>query len=304
MDPALPIYVCGPTASGKSALALALARELDGELVNGDAFQLYRGLGTLTAAPDADERARRPHHLFEVLEPDETCDAMRYRALALPVLADIHARGRVPIVVGGSGLYLKFLSHGPSPLPAGDPALRRRLDRLPLADLVDRLRALDPVEAARTDLHNRRYVSRAVEICELAGRPCSELRDRWASSADALDRRLRGLVLRWPRPELHRRIDARAAAMLDGGAIDEVRALPEVSPTLEKAIGFREIRALLAGTTDRAGCLEHIRAATRRYAKRQETWFRRETWLRPVAAEPSGTPPLAAALDALAGSPS
>lgn len=299
MDPEIPIYVCGPTASGKSSLALALATELDGELVNADAFQLYRGLERLSAAPEPAERELRPHHLFGVLDPDETCDAMRYRKLALPVLRDIHDRGRVPIVVGGSGLYLKFLSHGASPVPPGDPRLREQLDRCTLDELVRRLRELDPLEASRTDLRNRRYVTRALEICELSGRPCSELRDRWAEASRELDRSLRGLVIRRPRPELHQRIEARAAAMLDGGAIEEVRRHPHVSGTLGKAIGYREIRALLAGKTSRDECLEQIRSATRRYAKRQETWYRRESWLRPVAWTSVEVPPVAAARQAL-----
>lgn len=281
-DPARLFFVCGPTAAGKSARALELARDLGGEIVNADAFQLYRGLEVLTAAPTAADQALAPHHLYGLLPPDQPVDAMAYLRLVVPVIDDILRRGKRPIVTGGSGLYLKFLSHGPSPLPPGDPSLRAELDALPLDALVARLRELDPAEAARTDLANRRYVSRALEVCLLAGVPCSTLRDDWEQATRARASALRGILLRQPRPELHQRIARRTRAMLDGGAIDEVAALGDIAPGLEKAIGLREIRRHLAGEISRAECADLIDAATRQYAKRQETWFRRETWLQPA----------------------
>jgi tRNA dimethylallyltransferase len=280
-DPARLFFVCGPTATGKSTRALELARDLDGEIVNADAFQLYRGLEVLTAAPTAADQARVPHHLYGVLAPDQSVDAMAYLRLVVPVIDEILGRGKLPIVTGGSGLYLKFLSHGPSPLPPGDPALRAELDALPLDALVARLRELDPAEAARTDLANRRYVSRALEVCLLAGVPCSTLRDDWEQASRTRAAALRGILLLRPRPELHRRIALRTRAMLDGGAIDEVASLGNIAPGLEKAIGLREIRRHLAGEISRADCTDLIDAATRQYAKRQETWFRRESWLQP-----------------------
>ncbi len=276
-----PIFVCGPTASGKSALALEMARERDGEIVNADAFQLFRGLEVLTAAPSAEERSRVPHHLYGVLDPSEPIDAGRYLRLARPVIGEIQSRGKTPIITGGSGLYLKFLTHGPAPLPEGDPALRAELDARPLDDLVARLHSLDPVEAARTALQNRRFVERALEICLLTGKKASDLRDQWEARTREISASLRGIVIRRRRPDLHARIAARTRAMLDDGAIEEVAALTKVSTNCEKAIGFREIRALLAGEIDRAACGELINAATRQYAKRQETWFRREKWLEP-----------------------
>ena len=280
--PPTPFFVCGPTAAGKSAHAVALATRIGGEVVNADACQLYRGVDVLTAAPAAAERAQVPHHLFGILSPDEPVDAFRFRQLAVPVLEEIAGRGTVPVVVGGSGLYLKFLTHGPSPLPAGDPQLRRELDARPLAELVAELRARDPVEAARIDLANRRHVARAIEICRLAGRPASQLRDAWLGASARAEPQLRGVLLCRPRAELHRRIAARTRAMLDGGAIAEVAQLAHPSPTLACAIGLREIRQLLDGTLDRPACEERINAATRQYAKRQETWFRRERWLERV----------------------
>ncbi len=276
-----PCYICGPTASGKSALALRMARELDGEIVNADAFQLYRGLEIVSAAPPMEERSLVPHHLYGILDPTEAADAGSYLRIAKPVIEDIQSRGKTPIVTGGSGLYLKFLTHGPAPLPTGDAKLRAELDARPLEDLVAQLHALDPVEASRTALENRRFVSRALEICLLTGEKASDLRDGWEKQTAANSTTLRGLVIQRTRPDLHARIALRTRAMLDGGAVEEVAALEKVSSNCGKAIGFREIQSLLDGNTDRATCEELINAATRQYAKRQETWFRREKWLVP-----------------------
>lgn len=276
-----PYYICGPTASGKSALALHMARELDGEIVNADAFQLYRGLEIVSAAPSEDEKQLVPHHLYGVLDPAESADAGSYLRMAQPVIADIQSRGRTPIITGGSGLYLKFLTHGPAPLPTGDANLRGELDARPLEDLVAQLRALDPVEASRTALQNRRFVSRALEICILTGEKASDLRDQWESKTAEISSSLRGLVIQRTRPDLHARIAIRTGIMLDHGAIEEVAALKQVSNNLSKAIGFREIQRLLDGDIDRPTCEELINAATRQYAKRQETWFKREKWLVP-----------------------
>ena len=266
-------FVCGPTASGKSARALEIAAELDGEIVNADAFQLYRGLEMLTAAPPLEDREQRPHHLYSVLSPDQPIDAMAYLRLVVPVIEEILSRGKTPVITGGSGLYLKFLSHGPSPLPPGEPTLRAKLDIQPLDELVSRLQALDPVEAARTDLKNRRYVSRALEVSLLSGVPCSTLRDDWEAASAARAANLRGLLISRPRPELHDRIARRTRQMLDGGAIEEVAALQNAAPGLAKAIGYGEIRRHLAGEIDRAECEALINAATRQYAKRQDTWL-------------------------------
>jgi tRNA dimethylallyltransferase len=272
-------YICGPTASGKTALALQKARELDGEIVNADAFQLYRGLEIVSAAPSSEERATVPHHLFGVLDPTDSSDAGTYMRLAKPVIEEIQSRGRTPIVTGGSGLYLKFLTHGPAPLPSGDARLRAELDARPLDELVAQLAALDPEEHARTALQNRRFVSRALEICLLTGEKASTLRDQWESKTAEISASLRGIVIQRTRPDLHARIAKRTRQMLDGGAIGEVAAIGEISANCEKAIGFREIRSFIAGEIDRGTCEELINAATRQYAKRQETWFQREKWL-------------------------
>ena len=276
-----PFYICGPTASGKSVLALEMAEKLDGEIVNADAFQLYRGLEMVSAAPSAAEMAQVPHHLYGVLDPAAAADAGSYLRLARPVIEAIQARGKTPVVTGGSGLYLKFLTHGPAPLPAADAALRAQLDARPLAELVAELEMLDPVEAARTALKNRRFVSRALEICLLSGQKASDLRDGWVAQTAHVAAHLRGCLIQRTRPDLHARIARRTRAMLEGGAIEEVAALTNPSANCEKAIGVREIRALLAGQISRATCEERITVATRQYAKRQESWFRRELWLQP-----------------------
>lgn len=273
------LYICGPTASGKSSLALTLAEQLNGEVVNADAFQLYRGLETIAASPSLAEQETLPHHLYSVLDVTETLDANRYRQIALPVIAEIQSRGKVPLIVGGSGLYLKFLTHGPSPIPPGDPAIRAELDTLSIAELLARLRELDPDEAESINQQNRRYLTRSLELCLLTGKPVSQLRSDWKQE-DPPD--LQGLYLDWPRDELVTRIEQRTAAMLAEGALEEVANLPEEATTAAKAIGIPEIQAHLAGKMTLAQTAERITISTRQYAKRQRTWFKKESWLQPL----------------------
>ncbi len=274
-----PLFVCGATASGKTAYALRMAEELGGEIVNGDAFQLFRGIEILSAAPSEEEKKGFHHHLFGVLEPGESCDAGRYFEMAMPVISEIQSRGKTPIVVGGSGLYLKFLTHGPSPLPKGDEKMRAEMDGQTLEELLAELEAIDPVEAAQVNRGNKRYVSRSLEICRLTGEKVSELRDGWEKKTQELEKTLRGVWLIRERLDLHERIALRTKQMLSRGAIEEVSALAEIYGNWEKAIGVKEIRRFLSGEISRKECEELIVFATRQYAKRQETWFRREKWL-------------------------
>jgi len=287
MTPAVqgPIYVCGPTASGKSSFAIDLAKKLNGEIINADAFQLYHGLEIVSAAPSPAERSQIPHHLYGVLPPSESADAQRYVSLARPVIEEIQSRGKTPIITGGSGLYLKFLTHGAAPLPTADAALRAEMDTRILEDLVAELQQRDPLEASRTALQNRRFVSRALEICILSGQKASDLRDGWEKQTAVISSQLRGTLLQRSRPDLHARIARRTEIMLATGALDEVAAMSQISANFEKAIGFREIRSLLTGEIDHNTCADLINAATRQYAKRQETWFRREKWLEPLILE-------------------
>ncbi len=285
MLPESTIFIAGPTASGKSALALELASRLDGEIVNADAFQLYAGLDVITAKPSAADFARVPHHLYGVLPLAEACDAQRYHDLARPVIEEIASRGKTPLVVGGSGLYLKALTHGLAPLPQGDAAMREKLRERPLEDKVGELLALDPAAATTVNLRNPRYVERALEICLLTGKPQSELRQSFQNALP----KVRGLVLSWEREALWRRIEARTRQMLSGGAIEEVAALGEVSLTACKAIGIREIRDHLEGRLTLDQTREAIVIATRQYAKRQATWFRRETCFQTICLDSSST---------------
>ena len=255
--PYFPIYLAGPTGSGKTAVALELARVLEPvEIINADAFQVYRGMEIISAAPPDAERAGIPHHLFGILDPSENCDAALFATLARETIAEVSQRA-IPLVVGGSGLYLKAITHGLAPTPKSDPDLRAELDQESLETLVSRYEALDPNGAAATNLKNRRYVTRNLEICLLSGRPASKLK------------RERG--------ELYDRINQRTPQMFHDGVVAEIQALTTTSQTADKAIGIREIREYLAGNLDEAACIEAIRQATRRYAKRQLSWFKRET---------------------------
>jgi tRNA dimethylallyltransferase len=275
------IFLCGPTASGKSAKAIELAAAYNGEIINADAMQLYRGMEVLTAAPDPIQRVECPHHLYGDISPEETCDAAHFLSLAQPLIAQIHTRGKSVIVTGGSGLCLKFLSHGPSPLPPGDAAIRLELEALDLAQLQEKLLKLDPESAATINPQNRRYLTRAIEISLITGKPAAAQRRHWATECAHRRKKLQGILLSPPREVLHTRIARRAEEMLEHGAIEEVAAIRHsLSHTASKAIGVKQISLMLDGKLTRAQCLKSIIEATRQYAKRQLTWLRRETWLK------------------------
>ncbi|WP_395742692.1 tRNA (adenosine(37)-N6)-dimethylallyltransferase MiaA [Prosthecobacter sp.] len=272
MLPDNTFFITGPTASGKSSLAIALAEYVGGEIVNADAFQLYAGMDILTAKPSPEDMERVPHHLYGVVPLTETGDAQLYHALALPIIRDIAARGRMPIVVGGSGLYIKALTHGLSPLPAASPQIRERFKHLSPGEKIVWLLQRDPEAATTVNLRNPRYVERALEICLLTGRPQSGLR----RSFEQAEPQVNGVVFVWDREALYRRINERTLDMFEAGLVEEVAALGPLSPTAEKAIGVREVRAYLAGEVSLEDTVAAIQQATRHYAKRQMTWFRRE----------------------------
>lgn len=274
-----PVFILGPTGCGKSAVAVALAQRLgEAEIVSADAYQIYKKMPVLTAAPSAEELAAVPHHLIGVLEPTEPNDAAEHARRALAAIADIQARGKRPIVTGGSGLYVKFISHGISPAPPSDPDLRAELTALPLEECVRRLREADPEGAQATDLCNPRYVVRNLEIVLTGGKPLSHWKNNWTAPAGP------GFSLERDTAELDARIAARSREMLRSGAIEEVAALEGVplSSTAAKTLGLDLIRAYLAGTVSRRELTPALALATRQYAKRQRTWLRRETWLTPL----------------------
>jgi tRNA dimethylallyltransferase len=270
--------IVGPTAVGKSEIAVAVAERCGGEIVGADAFQIYAGLELLTAKPAPELRARVPHHLVAAVPLARRFDVAQYLAAAERCTADISARGRVPIVCGGTGLYVRALTHGLARLPAADAVLRGELEKQPLAELQRRLAGLDPQGATQLDLQNPRRVIRALEVCLLTGRPFSSFREQWMKPGTGV----RGVFLTRERADLHARIDRRTESMFAAGVVEEVRAAGELGPTASQMLGLREIRALLAGEMDRAACIAAIQQATRRYAKRQFTWFRRESALTPV----------------------
>ncbi len=275
-----PLYICGTTASGKTSLALQLAQLCDGEIINADAYQIYAGLEILSACPSAQELAQAPHHLYRHLALQTEMNAQLYRQLALPVIAEVQSRGKLPIITGGSGMYLKFLTHGPSPIPASDPVLRASLEARPLDDLLSELEACDPEVLLTFPRENKRYVVRALEIFRQTGQKSSALKTDWETLPSPPPR---GVLLTPSKEETLAAIEVRSRLMLDQGAIEEVRALPPHAeiPTAAKAIGIREITAYLEGTLTRAECEERLTISTRQYAKRQRNWFNRETWLTP-----------------------
>lgn len=284
LDPLRPIYICGATASGKSGLALELARALDGEVVNVDPYQAYAGLPILTAAPRLEEMGEVPHHLYQCIPLEESLDAASYQARVLPVVAEVQGRGKVPILVGGSGMYLKFLTHGSAEVPSGDAELRQKMEGMTLQEIRHELNRLDPEESARLELDNRRHLSRALEICWLTGERASGFRKEWAERAEVIEAGLRGVVLMWPREILVERITQRARMMFAEGVVEEVRAQKDLRSdcTAAQAIGFSDVCSFIEGKISEAECVERLLIATRQYAKRQRNWFRREGWLQAV----------------------
>ncbi len=260
---------------GKSELAVLFAERVGGEIVGADAYQVYAGLDILSAKPSAELRSRVPHHLIGEIPLSEPFDVAQFRAMALERVKEIAARGKVPIICGGAGMYARALTHGLAETPPSDAALRASLEEEPLPSLVDRLRALDP--ATTVDEKNPRRVIRALEVCILTGRPFSSFREEWQQ-----DSSIPGVILTRPRESLNARIEQRTAAMFREGVVEEVAAAGVVGPTAAQMLGLREIRAFIAGEVPREECQARIAQATRQYAKRQMTWFRRErgyTWI-------------------------
>lgn len=274
------VVLCGPTAAGKTDAALELARHYPLEVVSADSRQVYRLMDIGTAKPTRQERARVPHHLLDVVWPDESFDAGRFSELAAVAIDAIRGRDHLPVLVGGTGLYLRALSGGLVDLPSPDPALRERLQQEAAAvggaALHQRLAAIDP-DAARL-LHGNDVVRivRALEVFEQTGRPLSAWQHEHGFRAARY--RLLKIGLAPARAELYRRIDTRAAAMFASGLIEETAALLAAgyAPQLKalQTIGYREAVRLLHGECTRQEALAEVQQATRRYAKRQLTWFR------------------------------
>ncbi|MGH6880085.1 MAG: tRNA (adenosine(37)-N6)-dimethylallyltransferase MiaA [Hypericibacter sp.] len=276
------LVIAGPTASGKSALAMALAQKLGGTLINADSMQLYRELSLLSARPTEAEMARVPHRLFGILPANEPCSAGRWRELALGAVAATRAEGRLPILVGGTGLYLESLMRGIADLPPIPDAVRASLQarmKAPggVGSLFKALEACDPATAARIEPTDRQRILRALELFEATGKPLSA----WQAESGRQpppDLAFETHLLMPPRAALYAACDRRFGRMVEAGALEEVRALLalKLDPDLPamKAIGVAELGAHLAGAGDLATAIAAGQQATRRYAKRQYTWFR------------------------------
>jgi tRNA dimethylallyltransferase len=276
-------FIVGPTATGKSELSAVVAARIGAEIVSADAFQIYHGLDLLTSKPDPATLAKARHHLIGTISIEQEMNADKFRRAAWRATEEIHSRGKSAIVVGGSGLYIKALTHGLSPAPAADRQLRSELRELNLEELEARLAQLDPETARQIDLKNRRRVVRALEICLLTGKPVSAQRSHVVVAANGRGPRSAsavtepGVFVFRERNELYDRINRRVETMFQNGVIEEVRAAAVMSLTAAKTIGVRQIRELLEGRMTNSQCIAAIQQATRRYAKRQLTWFRHQT---------------------------
>jgi tRNA dimethylallyltransferase len=296
------VSILGPTASGKSALGLALAHRLDGEIVACDSQQVYVGMDIGTAKPTAEERQRVPHHGLDLCRPDESFHAARWAAVARAAIKEIAARGRLPIVVGGTGLYYRALVAGLFDAPPPDPAVRARhrelYERAGNEPLRARLLEVDPEAAAAIGPRDFIRTSRALEVFEQTGVAITTLRRQAAAPRDLAPTTL---VLDPPLPELKVRIEARVAEMVAAGFLEEVRALRAAGygPALKsmQALGYRQFGAVLDGTATLAEAAAETARATLAYARRQRTWFKKE----PAAARLPAAPPLEAVLPLLAG---
>lgn len=273
--------IAGPTASGKTALAIQLAERTGAEIVSADSQQVYRHFDIGTAKPSAEELAKVPHHLISVVDPLEPFSAARFQSLADEAIAQIRSRGRPVLVVGGTGMYLRILLHGVVAAPPAEPALRARLEEEGQAQgwpaLHRRLTEVDPQSAARIKPADRVRIVRALEIHALTGRPASAWREAHGFTQDRYPFRL--FVLDPPREALNQAIDARARALFDRGLVEEVEGLvargyAEAAPM--RSVGYKEALAVVRGELSREEAIRLVARDTRHYAKRQRTWFRKE----------------------------
>ncbi|NVJ23633.1 tRNA (adenosine(37)-N6)-dimethylallyltransferase MiaA [Myxococcus sp. AM011] len=273
--------LAGPTASGKSALALELARRLGGEIVSADSQQVYRHFDVGTAKPSAEELTAVPHHLVSVVDPMETFSAAEYQRRADTAIADITGRGRPVVVVGGTGLYLRILLHGVVDAPGALPELRAELETLAAEQgreaVHQRLALVDPETAAKLPVQDLVRIVRALEIHAQTGVPASEFRKAHAFAPDRYP--FRFYVLDPPREELYARINTRTEAMFAAGLVEETRAhlergLGDAAPM--RSVGYVQARAVVEGRMSVDQAIQDTAQETRRYAKRQLTWFRKE----------------------------
>jgi len=290
------IILTGPTGSGKSAVAVALAKRIGAEILAMDSMTVYRGMDIGTAKPTAQERAEVPHHLIDELEPHQSANVAWWLARATNVCAEIRARGKRPLFVGGTPLYLKAIRHGLFDAPPADPLIRAKWDAFAeqhgLPELHAQLMAIDAKSAARLHPNDVRRVVRALEVYDLTGKPLSSFQQTWDSpsfaNATPTTASIPCIILEWPREELYARIDRRVRAMFDAGWLEEARRLraQPLSREAGQALGYRELFALLASETpELEATIALVRMRTRQFAKRQLTWFRSLKFCTKVAAD-------------------
>ena len=274
------LLLAGPTAVGKSEVALILGERLNGEIVSVDSMQVYRGLDIGTAKPSTSELKHIPHHLIDIVELTDSFDAAQFITLARSAVTSIQSRGRLPILCGGTGLYFKAFLQGLGETPAADPVLRARLEHEPLASLLAELAEHDPATFSRIDRQNPRRVVRAIEVIRLTGRPFSQQRAEWSESPCPSITPIGFFALTRPPGELHRRIETRVDTMFRLGLVDETRQLLQhglaENKTASLALGYRQTVEHLRGMRTLSETMELVKIRTRQYAKRQLTWFRRQ----------------------------
>jgi len=288
-------FLVGPTASGKTAVGLEVALAIGAEILSLDSMSLYRGMDIATAKPSAADRARVPHHLIDLAEPHEAFSTGRYLEAARAAIADVLARGRRPLFVGGTALYLKALTEGFFDGPPADWSLRSRLlaeaEERGTAALHERLKAVDPAAASRIHPNDLRRIVRALEVHQATGRPISEQQTQFGSPSPTYRCVLAGIARE--RSDLYARINRRVDAMFDAGLVDEVRALLArpggISHAAAQFVGYREVIAHLRGELSLAEAIEKVKSRTRRFARKQATWFRKFPQIRWVRAEPESS---------------
>ena len=282
------VVITGPTASGKSTLAVELAQLFGGEIINADSMQVYRDMDVGTAKPTIEERQGIIHHLIDVVNPDEPFNAAIYRSLTLPIIEDVTSRGKVCFIVGGTGLYIRTLLGGLLHCPTSDPVFRKKLfaecERNGSQCLHDKLKTLDPESALKIHPHDKIRVSRALEIIHMTNRPLSTLKREHQFSDKSFE--TCKICLQRDREQLYHRINKRSLKMIDNGLLEETRNLlkwysSELKPL--QSIGYRHMNQFLRGVLDFEEAVLQLQTDTRRYAKRQLTWFRADSemhWLK------------------------
>src|SRR5438477_5232744 len=294
MPPFTLFLLAGPTAVGKSAVALLLAERLGGEIISVDSMQVYRGMDIGTAKPTAGERNRVPHHLIDILDVTERFDSAQFAQCAQKALEDIQAPSRVAILCGGTGLYFKAFLEGLGDSPAADPALRAALEAAPMPELLQELQTKDPVTFHKIDQKNPRRIIRALEVIRLTGKPYSAQRAPWKRNEEESSIPATFFYLERDPADLHARIDARVNEMFERGLVKETEHLLakglEQNQTAMQAIGYRQVIEHLRGQRSLPETVELVKLRTRQFAKRQKTWFRHQAPLRWLTLDPQETP--------------